>query len=184
MFARLSDLLARLRDPAIRAGWTFLYVFVGAFTVALSPLGDTIDLSVGKAALIAGVLAAIKTVVAMQFGDPLAAKTNLSDFAVRLLHTAWQSLAAVFIATGFTFDRATIWAAVVAVIINAIKSTVLPPLPATPPSPEIPGNQDGGVVDVPVIDAPADPATDVTVDPALDPSSLDVAPADTGSQDG
>jgi hypothetical protein len=188
MFQRLGDLLARFRDPAIRALWTFLYVFVGTLAVSLSSLGDTLDLSVGKAALVAALLAGVKTVVALRFGDPLAIKTNLSDFAVRLIHTAWQGLVAVFIAGGLHFDKATIVATLIAVILNAIKATALPALPQ--PDPTDPGTQD------PTGDVPVDPGTDVPlVDPLLDPTvdplldvpvdpATDVQPEPaTGSQD-
>jgi hypothetical protein len=142
VFDKIKSLLARLRDPIIRALWTFLYVFVGALAVEFTPLGDTLDVSVAQAALIAAGLAAVKTILTLRFGDPLAIKANLSDYAVRLFHTAWQSLLALFLAGNLSLDRASLTAAAVAVILNAIRVTVLPPLPTNQPVP-IDGNQDG-----------------------------------------
>lgn len=146
------------KNLAARAGWTALYVLLGAGLAVLTTSDKDLTGAAVRAAVIAAVLAAGKAVLVGRFGDPDKIRTRLGEIANRVAHTAWQAAIASVLAllsTNQLGDAAAIKATVIAALVNVLKTIVIPPdVPGDEGGDEVAPGQDGTVGDheVPQVD--------------------------------
>lgn len=140
----------QVKDWLTRAGWTALYVFVAAFVGSLSLSGNDItSLEVLKAAVIAAALAAAKTLLVNQFGDPAKVRSQLVDIGIRSANTFWQTAVGLLVAAG-NWEPGTLKIAFIAAATNTLARVVVPPVEGVPmvlaeqvkPSEPAPGDGD------------------------------------------